>query len=401
MSAPTLAPALATDPTPAAVRALALRAGSTPFYAIDGATVQARIDTLRAVLPARLQLCYAVKANPLPALLQRISKRLDGADVSSAGELARALSAGFPAERIGFTGPGKRDTELAAAIVAGVRICAESIGEIERIARIAGQQGRNARVALRANPDFAIAGSRVRMSGDSFFGIDSGQLGDAIEALRGHGLDFGGLHYYCASRMLDAAEIVNLHARCFAEAMQVVDTAAVALPWLNLGGGFGVAIADDEQPLDFAPVAAHLHALDEKLQAFHPQARLALEPGRYLVAEAGIYVCSVIERKTVRGRTWLIVDGGAHQHLHATLQPDRLQPANFPMTLQTRTPTGEVERVSVAGPLCAPFDVLARDIDLPRAQPGDLLVVHRSGAYGASASPLDFLGHPHPAEILF
>lgn len=383
------------------LRALTQRAGRTPFYAIDSAAVRARIDALRAALPATLQLCYAIKANPLPALLQCISGWLDGADVSSGGELTRALDAGFPAARIGFTGPGKRDAELAAAIDTGVRICAESIGEITRIARIADQQGHQARVALRANPDFTITGSRVRMSGDSFFGIDSAQLGEAIEAVRGHGLEFDGLHYYCASRMLDAAEIVGLHAHCLAEALQTADAADVALPWLNLGGGFGIAIADDEQPLDFAPVAAHLHALDEKLRARDPEARLALEPGRYLVAEAGIYVCSVIERKTVRGRTWLIVDGGAHQHLHATLQPDRLQPANFPMTLLPQAPTTEVERVSIAGPLCAPFDVLARDIDLPRAQPGDLLVVHRSGAYGASASPLDFLGHPHPAELLF
>lgn len=391
------APGLAAD----RLSALAQRAGHTPFYAVDSAAVFARIDVLRAALPATLQLCYAVKANPLPALLQCISTRLDGADVSSGGELERALDAGFSATHIGFTGPGKRDTELAAAIEAGVRICAESVGEIERIAHIARQLGRQARVALRANPDFAIAGSRVRMSGDSFFGIDSVQLGSAIAAVRRHELEFGGLHYYCASRMLDAAEIVALHARCFAEAMQIADAADLALPWLNLGGGFGVAIADDERPLDFAPVAAHLHALDEKLRARHPQARLALEPGRYLVAEAGIYVCSVIDRKTVRGRTWLIVDGGAHQHLHATLQPDRLQPANFPMTLHPQAPTDTIERVSVAGPLCAPFDVLARDIDLPRAQPGDLLVVHCSGAYGASASPLDFLGHPHPAELLF
>lgn len=381
--------------------ALAQRAGSTPFYAIDGAAVLARIDAMRAVLPARLQLCYAVKANPLPMLLKYISKRLDGADVSSGGELSRALDAGFSAKDIGFTGPGKRDAELAAAIAAGVRICAESTGEIERIARLAERQGRTARVALRANPAFEVAGSRVRMNGDSFFGIDSARLGTSIDALRERGLEFGGLHYYCASRMLDAKEIVALHAHCFAEAMRVAEEAGTALPWLNLGGGFGVAIADDEQPLDFAPVAAHMHELCDRLRVRHPQARLALEPGRYLVAEAGIYVCSVIERKTVRDRTWLIVDGGAHQHLHATLQPDRTQPANFPMTLHSLTPTDEVERVSIAGPLCAPFDVLARDIELPRAQTGDLLVVHRSGAYGASASPVNFLGHPPPAEIVF
>ena len=383
------------------LHALLARAGDTPFYAIDRAAVDERIAALRVQLPDTLQLCFAVKANPLPALLQHLATRLDGADISSAGELACARAAGFSAGHIGFTGPGKRDSELSAATEAGVRICAESNGEIERIAAHCARLGRTARVALRANPAFAISGSRVRMSGDSFFGIASEDLPDAIALLRSHGLPFAGLHYYCASRLLDATEIVALHDHCTGEALAICARAGVALPWLNLGGGFGVPVAADERALDFAPVAENLHALDARLRAAHPDARLALEPGRYLVAEAGHYVCRVIDRKSVRGRTWLIVDGGAHQHLQATLQPDRLQPANFPMTLHPQAATDEREVVSIAGPLCAPFDVLARDIELPRARPGDLLVVHCSGAYGASASPVNFLGHPPPAELLF
>ena len=305
------------------LHALLARAGDTPFYAIDRAAVDERITALRAQLPAALQLCFAVKANPLPALLQHLATRLDGADISSAGELGRAMAAGFSPERIGFTGPGKRDSELSAAIEAGVRICAESTGEIERIAAQCVRLGRTARVALRANPDLSVSGSRVRMSGDSFFGIASEDLPDAISMLEACGLRFAGLHYYCASRMLDAAEIVALHARCTDEALAVCARARVALPWLNLGGGLGVPVAADERALDFAPVADHLHALDARLRAGFPDALLALEPGRYLVAEAGHYVCRVIDRKTVRGRTWLIVDGGAHHHLHATQQPDR------------------------------------------------------------------------------
>lgn len=379
---------------------LLAQAGSTPFYAIDLATVQDRIAGLRARLPADLQLCYAVKANPLPALLRAIAQWLDGADVSSAGELGRALDAGFHASSIGFTGPGKRDEELRQAICAGVRICAESIGEISRIASQSEQIGRTARVALRVNPDFTFDASRVRMSGDSFFGIDSALLPEAIDRLRRSGLEFAGLHYYCASRMLDAIAVQALHTHCADEALRVCDTVGIALPWLNLGGGFGIPVARDESPLDMASVGDHLHALGGMLGRAFPGIELALEPGRYLVAEAGHYVCRVIDRKTTRGRTWLIVDGGAHQHLHATLQPDRSEPAAFPMTLHPSVPGGR-EIVSIAGPLCAPFDVFARDIEVPVASPGDLLVVHCSGAYGASASPLHFLGHPPPAEIVF
>lgn len=380
---------------------LVARAGGTPCYAVELATVSARVAAMRAALPASLQLCFAVKANPLPALLRHMSSLVDGADVSSAGELDAALEAGFAGASLGLTGPGKRDTELARAVAHGVRICAESIGEIERVARIAKAAGRRARVAVRVNPDIAVGGTRIRMSGDSFFGIDSEQAIRALQTIAALGLDFGGLHFYCASRMLDADEANALHARCLEEALQIARDAGVTLPWLNLGGGFGVATAADESPLDFVRVATALQGIERRLRAAHPQAQLALEPGRYLVAEAGHYLCSVIERKTVRGRHWLIVDGGAHQHLHATLQPDRLQPAAFPMTLYPRTPRTGRERVSIAGPLCAPFDVLARDVELPVAAPGDLLVLHCSGAYGASASPVNFLGHPPPAEIVF
>lgn len=380
---------------------LVTRAGGTPCYAMDLSAVRARIDAMRAVLPPALSLCYAVKANPLPALLRFVKDHLDGADISSAGEMESALDAGFAGASLGFTGPGKRDAELAKAVAAGVRICAESLGEIERIARIGAHAGQRPCVAVRINPDVTAGGTRIRMSGDSFFGIDSAQAADALRLIRSHDLAFGGLHFYCASRMLDAAEVIALHTRCLDEALGIVAAAGLALPWLNLGGGFGVATSAGESPLDFARVASALHTLQARLHAQHPQAALALEPGRYLVAEAGHYLCTVIDRKTVRGRTWLIVDGGAHQHLHATLQPDRLQPANFPMTLYPRTAREGRERVSIAGPLCAPFDVLARDIELPVAAPGDLLVLHCSGAYGASASPLGFLGHPSPAEITF
>jgi diaminopimelate decarboxylase len=382
------------------IEELALRAGSTPFFALDGESVRQRIRDLRSVLPERLLLCYAIKANPLPALLERMSAWVEGADVSSGGEIERALAAGFAGHRLGLTGPGKSDAALALAVRAGIRICAESVGEIERIADAAEREGRQVRVALRVNPDFPVTGTRVRMNGDSVFGIDCAQIPAALQALRTRQLAFGGFHYHCASRMLQAGTVNALHAHCTAHALQATDSAGLALPWLNLGGGFGIPAIEGEAALDIASVGFHLRTLDERLRARHPDGRIALEPGRYLVGEAGIYVCRVLERKTVRGRIWLVVDGGAHHHLHATLQPDREQPANLPMQLIQRTPADGRECVCVAGPLCAPFDVLARDVVMPHAQPGDLLVVRQSGAYGASASPAAFLGHPPAAELL-
>lgn len=382
------------------VAALADRVGGTPFFAYDASAIEWRIDTLRAQLPADALLCYAVKANPLPALLRRLAPRLDGADVSSGEEIRRALAAGFDGAQLGFTGPGKSDADLTLAVRQGVRLCAESIGEIGRIARIAAREDLPARVALRVNPDVSVSGTQVRMNEAGVFGIDSSQLPAALRAVRDHRLVFAGFHYYCASRMLDADAVIALHAFCTADALRAADDAGLTLDWLNLGGGFGIPASADEAPLDMAAVTAHLHHVDARLKAAHPAARLALEPGRYLVGEAGIYVCRILDRKTVRGRTWLVADGGAHHHLHATLQPDRTHAANLPMTLLQAVPDTGAECVSIAGPLCAPFDVLARDITLPVAQPGDLLVVFQSGAYGASASPVNFLGHPPAAEIV-
>lgn len=388
------------------IASLALRVGRTPFFAYDSAAIKLRADRLRALLPADAQICYAIKANPLPALLHRIRPSLDGADVSSGEEIARALAAGFSGAQLGFTGPGKSDADLARAIRASARICAESIGEIDRIGDIAVREGMPALVALRVNPDIDIAGAHVRMNHDSVFGIDSTHLPGALQAVRARQLMFSGFHFCCASRMLDAQTVNALHAACAHEALRAADRAGLALEWLNLGGGFGIPASADEAPLDISQVADHLHGIDARLKAACPEGRLALEPGRYLVGEAGIYVCRIIDRKTLRGRTWLVADGGAHHHLHATLQPDRPHPVNLPMTLLPATPARETalkrehECVSIAGPLCAPFDVLARDITLPVAQPGDLLVVFQSGAYGASASPVNFLGHPPATEII-
>ena len=382
------------------IEALALRVGRTPFFAYDGTAIEQRTAQLRALLPEDTLLCYAVKANPLPALLERIRPQVNGADVSSGEEIRRTLVAGFDGSQLSFTGPGKSDADLMLAVHTGVRICAESTGEIARIADIASREGVPARVALRVNPDVAIAGTRVRMNDDGVFGIDSAQVPAALAALRVRQLEFGGFHYYCASRMLDAQAVNALHAFCADEALRAADRAGLPLNWLNLGGGFGIPASADEAPLDIVAVAAHLNGINTRLQAAHPNGRLALEPGRYLVGEAGIYVCRIIDRKTVRGRTWLVADGGAHHHLHATLQPDRVHRVNLPMALLPSTPTGKTECVSIAGPLCAPFDVLARDITLPVAHPGDLLVLFQSGAYGASASPVNFLGHPPPPEVL-
>ena len=184
-------------------------------------------------------------------------------------------------------------------------------------------------------------------------------------------------------------------------ALQLADSAPSPLRTLNIGGGFGVPYFPGDQALDLAPVAARLAAATRHLLAqAAPGARLNLELGRYLVAEAGIYVCKVIERKLSHGQVFLVTDGGLHHHLAASGNFGQLIRKNYPVAIGNRLQGGVREVASVVGPLCTPLDLLADQMELARAEEGDLVVVFQSGAYGLTASPTAFLGHPLPAEVL-
>lgn len=378
--------------------ALARRIG-TPCYVYARAAVDARIGELRARLPRGLNLLYAVKANPLPALLAHVAPRVDGFDIASGGELARALAAGMAGRRLSFAGPGKTDDELAQAAAAGALIVLESVEEARRLARLAGSL--QPRVALRINPPFELAPASARMGGGARkFGIDSETMPQALTDIARLPLAFEGFHCYAGSQCLDAAAIVAAQRMTLDLAVELCAHAPAPVRLLNLGGGFGIPQFEGEAPLDVARIGPALADLAREAAARLPQARLALELGRYLVGEAGVYVCRVIERKHSRGRTFLIVDGGLNHHWHATGALEGRRELHFPLALADRIGAPATESVTVAGPLCAPHDVFAHDVRLPRAQPGDLIAVFQSGAYGPSASPVGFLGRAPAGEVL-
>ncbi len=374
----------------------------TPFYAYDSTVMTAQVAALRAMLPAELHLHYAMKANPMPAVVRHMAGLADGLDVASAGELRVALATGADPRTISFAGPGKSVEDLVLAVDSGVTINMESEAEMARIAALAEASGTHPRVAIRVNPDFELKAAGMKMgSGPKPFGVDAERVPAMLEQLARLPLDFMGFHIFSGSQNLRADAIVDAQTKTFELAFRLSAHAPCPLRWLNIGGGLGIPYFPGEQRLDLQPIADNLEHLMRRAGEQLPGAEIVMELGRYLVAEAGIYVCEVIERKESRGEVFLITNGGLHHHLAASGNFGQVIRKNYPLALGNRMTAAQTETVNVVGPLCTPLDLLGNRVDLPAAAaPGDLLVVFQSGAYGYTASPRDFLSHPDPAQIL-
>ncbi len=380
---------------------LAARVGQTPFYAYDRAALRMRVAALREALPPAVQVHYAMKANPMPALVAFMAGLVDGVDVASAGELAVALDAGADPADVSFAGPGKRDAELRQAVAAGVLVHIESAREIAPLAAASAALGVPARVAVRVNPDFELKGSGMKMGGGAKpFGVDAEQVPALLRDIAAAGLAFEGFHLYAGSQNLKAEAICEAQRLSYDLALRLAALAPAPVRTLNLGGGFGIPYFPGEQRLVLAPIADNLATLCARAASEMPQAALTLELGRYLVAEAGVYVCRVVDRKISRGQVFLVTDGGLHHHLAASGNFGQVVRRNYPVAIGTRMGDEVAGVGSVVGPLCTPLDLLAERVPLPQADIGDLVVVFQSGAYGASASPQGFLGHPACAEVL-
>ncbi|NMF96721.1 pyridoxal-dependent decarboxylase, exosortase A system-associated [Aromatoleum toluolicum] len=380
---------------------LAARVGQTPFYAYDRRLLGTRVGELREALPDAIDLHYAVKANPMPALVGFMAELVDGLDVASAGELRVALDAGCPPADISFAGPGKRDTELEQAVAAGVLLNVESAGELRRLADISARLGWPARVALRVNPDFELKSSGMKMGGGPKpFGVDAEAAPELLAELGRLGLAFEGFHLFAGSQNLRAEAIVEAQQKSFELAQRLADAAPAPVRVLNLGGGFGIPYFPGETRLDLAPIGANLAEIAHAAERRMPDATLVIELGRYLVGEAGAYVSRVVDRKVSRGQVFLVCDGGLHHHLSASGNFGQVIRKNYPTAIGNRADAPASTVATAVGPLCTPLDLLAERMPLPEAQVGDLVVIFQSGAYGASASPQAFLGHPPVVEVL-
>lgn len=380
---------------------LAARVGQTPFYAYDRRLLQSRVAELRAALPASIKLHYAMKANPMPAVVALMAGMVDGIDVASGGELKVALDAGADPHEVSFAGPGKRHDELRQAVAAGVLINIESFREVSELAIISAELKLPARIAVRVNPDFELKGSGMKMGGGpKQFGVDAEQVPELLAEVGKAKLQFEGFHLFAGSQNLKAESICEAQQKSYELALCLTAHAPSPVKFLNMGGGFGIPYFPGEQRLDLASVGENLTQIAMRAAQEMPQAELVIELGRYLVGEAGIYVTQVVDRKVSRGQTYLVVDGGLNHHLSASGNFGQVIRKNYPVAIGNRMNQAEKETVSIVGPLCTPLDLLAERMELPIAEPGDYVVIYQSGAYGASASPQRFLGHPEVVEVL-
>jgi diaminopimelate decarboxylase len=375
-------------------------AGDTPLFVYDLGLVDARVARFRAAFPG-VDLHYAIKANSYGPLLSHVALQVDGLDIASGGELEYALEVGADPARVSFAGPGKRDADLAAAIAAGVTLNCESEGEAERALAIGGRTGKRPRLAVRVNPDFEIKGSGMRMGGGAKpFGVDAVRVPALIRRILETGGDWRGLHIFAGSQALDAAALIEAQAATLALAAELGEAAGAAPPLVNLGGGFGIPYFHGEQPLDVEAVGSALvSGLNSRAQILE-ETKFAIELGRWLVGEAGVYLTRIVDRKVSHGKTFLVTDGGMHHQLAASGNFGQVVRRNYPVAIAGRFGAAPEEEVSVVGCLCTPLDRLADDVDLPAAVPGDLVAVFLAGAYGLSASPQAFLAQQMAGEMV-
>lgn len=381
---------------------LAERAGGTPFFAYDRGMLTDRVARLRAAMPPDIELSYAIKANPMPAVVHHLSGLVDGFDVASALELRSALNTTIPPSQISFAGPGKTPAELRQAVASAVTVEIESAAEARRLIEIEQLLGIRCRAAIRVNPDFEIKGSGMRMGGGSQqFGIDAEQVPALLKELSVAGMDVAGFHVFAGSQNLHADILAEAQRKTVDLVLRLTETMPSPVEYLNLGGGFGIPYFEKDRPLDLTSVGANLaELLASKIRVQCPQARVVIELGRYIVGECGVYVARVVDRKESRGRTFLVVDGGLHHQLAASGNFGQVVRRNYPIAICNRMDEAAAETVSVVGKLCTPLDLLGDRVRLPPADIGDLVAVFQAGAYGFTASPAAFLSQPEPAEIL-
>jgi diaminopimelate decarboxylase len=383
------------------VSELAEKAGTTPFYAYDLKLATAQVERFRAAMPDGLHLHYAVKANPHPSVIKHFIEITDGLDMASGGELEAVRECGADMATVSFAGPGKRDPELELAIALGATLNLESETEAERALAIAERLGKTPKLAVRVNPDFELKGSGMSMGGGAKpFGIDQERVSALVSRLIEAGADWRGFHIYSGSQSLDAEAIAQSQEASVSLAAELAETIGKPPETVNLGGGFGIPYTANDTPLDVEQVGERLAAALDGRKDILSDTQFVIELGRWLIGEAGVYVARILDRKISKGALFLVTDGGMHHHLAASGNFGMVMKRNYPVAIASRMGAKPEETATIVGPLCTPLDRLAADIAVPRAEIGDFVAVFASGAYGLTASPVNFLSHPKAAEIV-
>ena len=383
------------------VKELVTIAGTTPCYLYDRAALNERVDSFRQQMPPSLKLHYAIKANPMPAVVNHMAQRVDGLDVASHQEMLHALASGMPAAHISFAGPAKGVQELRAATAARVTINVESPTELQRLYECYDDLNIRPRIALRVNPDFELKSSGMKMAGGpKQFGIDAEQVPSILASLDIDRVDFQGFHIYSGSQNLKPESLMDCHQQTFALAARLAEDSPIPVKHINIGGGLGIPYFAGEQTLELVDIAENLQYLLNNRPSSLESAEVIMELGRWLVGEAGYYICQVTDKKISCDQTFLMTNGGLHHHLSNSGNFGQVIRKNYPVVLEHCLESEDTEVVEIVGPLCTPLDIVGAKLTLPKAEIGDYVVVLQSGAYGATASPQRFLGHPEVVELL-
>lgn len=377
----------------------------TPAYLYDARVLDVKLDALRKALPARFEVHFSVKANPSPLVLRHFLSRGCGLEIASAGEFRHAINAGCKPADILFAGPGKTEAELEFVLSNGIgEIHLESLVEAGRVASIARRLGVRARVAIRVNPASEAEGGAMRMGGrPAPFGIDEESLDETLNVVLSEpALEFRGIHLFTGTQILDANVLVGQYRHGLNVARRAAKRAGSPLHRVDFGGGLGIPYFSHEAELDLNKVKSGLAELFAEVEADEllRGTQFLVEPGRFLAGEAGIYLTRINDIKVSRGKKFLVLDGGMHHHLAASGNLGQTIKRNYPVAILNKLDAPGTETVDVVGPLCTPLDTMARNVTLPQAEIGDLFGIFQSGAYGRSASPMGFLSHPAPPEVL-
>ncbi|WGW04520.1 type III PLP-dependent enzyme domain-containing protein [Tropicibacter oceani] len=377
----------------------AARLAGTPLYAYSAPALRDRVQQLRKAIP-EAGFVYSLKANPNLSIVQCLTGQGIGTEVCSLFELETSLAAGVPAQATIFVGPAKSPREIRRAIAVGIKaIIAESLEELGLIDTIAAEMGVVQPVALRINPSFHTRGAKLSMSGKpTQFGIGDEDIDGALALIaEARQIRLVGLHVYMGTRILDHQVVAENTRNVLALADDIIARAGHGLEFVDIGGGWGVPYAADETALDFPALAEAVNTMAAAWKTRHRGTQIIIELGRYLVAEAGVFVTAVRYVKSSKGVRFAVCDGGAN--LHGAAGQAAGFRRNFPIRALHPRP-GDTAPWNVSGPLCTPMDVIGQKVDLPPVQPGDLLCIDRSGAYGLTASPAQFLSFASPAEVL-
>lgn len=380
----------------------------TPCYLFSKKILGQQISKLKSCTKGNFKINYALKANPNPDILKELAAAGVGADVASGGELLAALSNGIPASEIEFSGPGKRIEELTQAIESGVgSINIENLDEIDHILLICNQKTLTANIGIRINPEFIDGRTGMKMAGDTQFGLTIPQVKKAMQKIESSRscLVFSGFHAHLASQELNAQILVDNMRLVIKVVIDLMDGSLLKLRKINFGGGWGIRYFPNQQDLDLDLMC---NLLDELIQsndykALPKDIELNIEPGRFISGESGVFATRVLYRKMSKTKEFLITDGGMNANYLLAGGMGQVIRRNFEIDLLASETRDTIEPVKfdIAGPLCTPQDVIATKVDVNfDVKPGDIVLFFNCGAYGKSASPINFLGHDVPDEHL-